>query len=118
MSPFRLLVGEGACRYADSCALAIIDPATLVVDSRKKKWDALQLALLGTKTDLETESLDVSAELDTVGAIAIDKQGNVAVASSSGGMLMKLPGRVGQVRSVFSNCGSTSISRSTVCDGF
>jgi len=36
--------------------------------------------------------------LDTVGAVAVDVRGKVAAASSSGGLLMKLPGRVGQVR--------------------
>ena len=35
--------------------------------------------------------------LDTVGSVAIDLDGNVASAASSGGILMKIPGRVGQV---------------------
>jgi len=41
---------------------------------------------------------------DTVGAIAIDFHGNVASAVSSGGLLMKLPGRVGQVWDRFFHC--------------
>lgn len=35
--------------------------------------------------------------LDTVGAVALDIHGNTAAAVSSGGLILKLPGRVGQV---------------------
>lgn len=38
-----------------------------------------------------------SACLDTVGAVVVDLEGNVAAAVSSGGLAMKHPGRVGQV---------------------
>ncbi|XP_035256675.1 threonine aspartase 1 [Anguilla anguilla] len=39
---------------------------------------------------------DDSGSLDTVGAIVVDGDGNVAAAVSSGGLAMKHPGRVGQ----------------------
>jgi len=32
---------------------------------------------------------------DTVGAVALDKDGNIAAATSTGGIMMKLPGRIG-----------------------
>ncbi|XP_072564861.1 threonine aspartase 1-like, partial [Paramormyrops kingsleyae] len=37
-----------------------------------------------------------SGSLDTVGAVVVDREGNVAAAVSSGGLAMKHPGRVGQ----------------------
>lgn len=42
-----------------------------------------------------------SACLDTVGAVVVDREGNVAAAVSSGGLAMKHPGRVGQVTFLF-----------------
>lgn len=41
--------------------------------------------------------LEEPASLDTVGAVVVDQEGNVAAAVSSGGLAMKHPGRVGQV---------------------
>jgi L-asparaginase / beta-aspartyl-peptidase len=35
---------------------------------------------------------------ETVGAVAIDQYGNIAVATSTGGITGKLPGRIGDVR--------------------
>ena len=37
---------------------------------------------------------------DTVGAIAVDSQGSLCAGVSSGGLSLKLPGRIGHVRTV------------------
>uniref|UniRef100_A0A8K9X616 Threonine aspartase 1 n=1 Tax=Oncorhynchus mykiss TaxID=8022 RepID=A0A8K9X616_ONCMY len=53
-----------------------------------------------------------SGLLDTVGAIVVDREGNVAAAVSSGGLAMKHPGRVGQA--AHHGCGCWAENTSTL----
>ena len=46
-------------------------------------------------TKTVTESFNLRKEHDTVGAVALDKFGNIAAATSTGGITGKKPGRVG-----------------------
>ncbi|XP_068183869.1 threonine aspartase 1 isoform X2 [Antennarius striatus] len=50
----------------------------------------------GKKRRQSSENENGSGCLDTVGAVVVDLEGNVAAAVSSGGLAMKHPGRVGQ----------------------
>ena len=43
---------------------------------------------------------EVKGQMDTVGAVGVSSQGDVAAACSSGGIPLKFPGRIGQVWSV------------------
>jgi beta-aspartyl-peptidase (threonine type) len=77
-TPHHLLVGDGAERFAAEQGFALVDPVDLIAPRRRQ---------------LPTVAQDTSG--DTVGAVALDSQGNVAVAVSTGGIDGKLPGRVG-----------------------
>jgi beta-aspartyl-peptidase (threonine type) len=70
-----LLAGEGALRFAREQGFEDYDPATT---QARAEWQRAQNARLGT-----------------VGAVALDGGGRLAAATSTGGMLLKLPGRVG-----------------------
>ena len=77
-TPHHLLVGEGAERFAADQGFALVDPAVLIAPRRRQSSGAAP-----------------NESGDTVGAVAVDSQGNVAVAVSTGGIDGKLPGRVG-----------------------
>ncbi|MHA1917121.1 MAG: isoaspartyl peptidase/L-asparaginase family protein [Candidatus Ranarchaeia archaeon] len=78
----------------------------MITQERKKKWEKTQKKYLNLKESLGNY-LKINSELlakypnfknefgGTVGAVAIDQNGNLAVATSTGGTFLKLPGRVG-----------------------
>jgi len=51
--------------------------------------------------------------LDTVGAVAVDKEGNVAAATSTGGISLKVPGRIGD--SPLIGCGNYADNEAGAC---
>ena len=87
-TPHVLLIGEGALKVAREAGLPFGDRDYFFTQER---WDALQntLALQGR------DDGDASRKHGTVGAVARDALGNLAAATSTGGMTAKLAGRVG-----------------------
>lgn len=69
----------------------------LITDLRKAQWQKWKNAKSAPGSTDEDDSavLDHDAEMGTVGAVAIDKFGNLAAATSTGGMTGKPPGRIG-----------------------
>jgi len=80
-TPHTLLAGDGASRFADHILFPRCAPADLIVPGGRA----------GTVGD-------------TVGAVALDAAGNLATATSTGGIPGKLPGRVGDTPLV--GCGA------------
>ena len=87
-TPHVLMIGAGALKVAREAGLPFGDRDYFFTQER---WDALQstLALQGR------DDGDASRKHGTVGAVARDAQGNLATATSTGGMTAKLAGRVG-----------------------
>ncbi|MFO8021367.1 MAG: isoaspartyl peptidase/L-asparaginase [Perlabentimonas sp.] len=81
-SPHVLMVGKGASLFASQNGAEIIDSSYFYTDER---WESLQKAL------------DRDKKMGTVGCVALDKNGNLAAATSTGGMTNKRYGRVGDV---------------------
>lgn len=92
-SPHVLLIGEGALAFSRKHGVEFADPEYFFTESR---WRALQRTLdLERRGLAENEAADEARRHGTVGAVARDRRGNLAAATSTGGMTGKLPGRVG-----------------------
>ncbi len=71
----RVLGGEGATTFAHSNKFEVFNPE---IPQRRKEYEAK----LGTKS------------MGTVGCVALDAQGNIAAATSTGGKGFEVPGRI------------------------
>ncbi|SFD88372.1 isoaspartyl peptidase/L-asparaginase family protein [Roseivivax sediminis] len=89
-TPHVLMIGEGALALAREAGIALEDESYFFTQER---WNSLQETLR-----MEAEGAlddDPSRRHGTVGAVARDADGNLAAATSTGGMTAKRPGRVG-----------------------
>jgi L-asparaginase / beta-aspartyl-peptidase len=84
-SPHVMLIGSGADRFARAQGFAACAPEELILEYRRKEWESSR----ATKAETSV------SEHGTVGAVACDRGGHLAAATSTGGMKGKLPGRVG-----------------------
>lgn len=89
-SPQVMLIGEPAIALARSADLPFGDRDYFFTQAR---WTALQ-ETLALRASGEAET-DPARRHGTVGAVALDLSGNLAAATSTGGMTAKAPGRVG-----------------------
>ena len=92
-----MLNSQAADEFAIQKGVERVEPAWLITDLRKKQWSRWkeQNARPGA-TDEDDSVLDHDLEgMGTVGAVALDKNGNVAAATSTGGMTGKPKGRIG-----------------------
>lgn len=107
-SPHVMMIGKGAEQFASEQGLETVDPSYFYTERRFQQLERIR--------DTEKQQLDHSGDdrpgdqrqgyLDaefpdrkfgTVGAVALDKNGNLAAATSTGGMTNKRYGRVGDV---------------------
>lgn len=93
-----LLSGKGAEEFAKEQKLEIVDPKYFWTQDR---WNGLQKALekekqkKSTTQNIKPYYLEIDQKFGTVGAVAIDKDGNIAAGTSTGGMTNKRWNRIG-----------------------
>ena len=91
LSDAVLLVGEGALSFCRARGIALEDPRYFYTEQR---WEALQRELHRRRHGGRDDRDDADRH-GTVGAVARDVRGNLAAATSTGGITAKAPGRVG-----------------------
>jgi L-asparaginase / beta-aspartyl-peptidase len=87
-----MLAGEGALAFAKFCQVELYPDEYFITPARIKQ---LQKAQEAGRITLDHERVKPSQKLGTVGAVARDVNGNLAAATSTGGLVNKHWGRVG-----------------------
>jgi len=103
-SAHMMLVGPGAEQFAVEMGARLCNPSELVVAREVEHWYKLK-----HESDAARGRFTGSQQLGTVGAVALDAQGNLAAATSTGGTACKYPGRVGD--SALIGCGCYADNR-------
>jgi beta-aspartyl-peptidase (threonine type) len=110
-SPHVYFVGTGAERFAMQHGMPLIDNTELIVARERERLIAFQKAELNGAVDttfsgpvgLDKENPGLNSH-DTVGAVALDREGHIAAGTSTGGTLSKAPGRVGDSSLIGCGC--------------
>jgi beta-aspartyl-peptidase (threonine type) len=95
--PHMMLISEGAERFATQHGIPLCDPDDLVSPAEREAW-------LRCSKDSHAAEHHRGHDQGTVGAVAIDQQGRLFAATSTGGICCKLPGRVGDSPLIGSGC--------------
>lgn len=95
-----LLSGEGAEQFAEKQGLALVENSYFDTDHRYQSLLRAKKKLAEKERELKDfqaahQTLGNEYKFGTVGAVAIDKQGNLTAGTSTGGMTAKRYGRIG-----------------------
>ncbi len=109
--PHMMLVAEGAERFAVEQGISLCRPEELVADSERDAW-------LKCRNSKHAAAHHRGHEQGTVGAVAIDHEGRLFAATSTGGTCCKLPGRVGDSPLIGCGCYADSEAGGVSCTGY
>ena len=115
-SPHVMMIGEGAENFAIAQGM---ERVSADIFSTPERYAQLLAARTAGETVLDHSAspLDENTKMGTVGAVALDMFGNLAAATSTGGMTNKLPGRVGDSPLVGAGCYANNASVAVSCTG-
>jgi len=121
-----LFAADGAEAFAEAHGLALVSPDYYFTQARYDQWqraqagtgmalldhDAAALAARAAQagTDTGTDPIDPDRKFGTVGAVACDVHGNLAAATSTGGVTNKQVGRVGDTPVIGAGCYADDVA--------
>ncbi len=120
-SPHVYFVGEGAEAFAAEQGVVLIDNSELVVPREQANLREAQAKQQAGLPDTTFAGDGVAARQDshdTVGAVALDRDGNLAAGTSTGGTLNKAPGRVGDSSLIGCGCYADNASAAVSLTGW
>ncbi len=109
-------VADGAERFAEEHGMKLIDNAELVIPREIERLKQAQARAAAGKPDPTFAGFEFGH--DTVGAVAVDKAGNIAAGTSTGGTVNKAPGRVGDSSLIGCGCYADNLSAAVSCTGW
>jgi beta-aspartyl-peptidase (threonine type) len=118
-SPHVMLVGKGAELFATQKGLEIVDPAYFWTERRWQQHleDVERAKRHAEKAKQTAVERPPGFELGTVGAVAVDRRGNLAAGTSTGGMSGKRFGRVGDSPVIGAGTYADNASCAVSCTG-
>jgi len=123
-SPHVYFVGEGAEKFAAEHGVALCKNEDLIIPREVEHLRRYQAELAKRDSSEDGNDLfapsvhDASISHDTVGAIALDRNGNIAAATSTGGTLNKAPGRLGDSSLIGCGCYADNLSAAASTTGW
>jgi beta-aspartyl-peptidase (threonine type) len=113
-SPHVYFVAEGAERFAAEHGIELCDNRDLIILREVERLRAFQAKTAEQAPDLFAPTISH----DTVGAVALDREGNLAAATSTGGTLNKAPGRLGDSSLIGCGCYADNESAAASLTGW
>lgn len=120
-----MMVSRGAEQFAKQAGVEIVDPKYFYT---KERWDGLQEAIKedsvktvldhGNKKSMKLGTINRDYKFGTVGAVALDKMGNLAAGTSTGGMTNKRYGRVGDSPIIGAGTYANNLTAGISCTGW
>jgi beta-aspartyl-peptidase (threonine type) len=119
-----LLVGAGAEQFSLDAGFAAVGADYFFTAARHAQWQFAQASDAAQLLDHDAQNLlrqaaplDPATKMGTVGAVALDAQGNLAAATSTGGMTNKQVGRVGDSPLLGAGCYANNRTVAVSCTG-
>ncbi|HXL21808.1 MAG TPA: isoaspartyl peptidase/L-asparaginase [Candidatus Dormibacteraeota bacterium] len=110
-SNHMMLIAQGAERFAVQHGLELCDPEELISETERAAWSRC-------KQDKHAAEHHRGHEQGTVGAVALDANGHLFAATSTGGTCCKLPGRVGDSPLIGCGCYADAEAGGVSCTGY
>ncbi len=105
-----LLAGAGADAFAQQQGLKLMPAEYFITEERKKQLEQIRRQEKAKRRDRVAKSF-VADRVGTVGAVALDRYGNLVAGTSTGGLANKRAGRVGDSPII----GAGTYANNTTC---